>query len=49
MWLGGTPLCVQFMRLFDLVENKSSTVADMFSLRWGEGGEAWKWWRRSWT
>ncbi|GAU10981.1 hypothetical protein TSUD_112740 [Trifolium subterraneum] len=31
-WLGGTPLCVRFGRLFDLVVNKSSTVAEMWSL-----------------
>lgn len=37
LWLGGTLLCVQFRCLFDLVENKSSTVVDMFSLSWGVG------------
>ena len=42
-WLGGIPFCV---RLFDSAENKSSSVATMFSLGWEEGGEAWKWLRR---
>ncbi|MCH92691.1 cysteine-rich receptor-like protein kinase, partial [Trifolium medium] len=40
-WLGGTPLCVRFRRLFDLAENKSSTVVEMTSLGWEAGGEAW--------
>ncbi|GAU23620.1 hypothetical protein TSUD_386090 [Trifolium subterraneum] len=30
-------------RLFDLAENKSFTVAEMFSLGWGAVGEAWVW------
>jgi hypothetical protein len=34
-WLEGIPFCVRFCRLFDLIENKSSTVADMCSLGWG--------------
>ncbi|GAU35673.1 hypothetical protein TSUD_162450 [Trifolium subterraneum] len=32
-WLGGRPLCERFGRLFDLVENKSCTVAEMLSLQ----------------
>ena len=32
LWLGGSSLCVRFKRLFDLIENKSSTVVDMFVL-----------------
>jgi hypothetical protein len=32
--------------LLHLADNKTVTVEDMFSLDWGEGGEAWKWWRR---
>jgi len=43
------PLCVRFRRLYDLSENKSSTMAQMFDWGWGEGGEAWKWRRRLWT
>jgi hypothetical protein len=31
-WLDETSLFARFMRLFDLAVNKSSTVADMFSL-----------------
>jgi len=31
-WLEDTPLCVWFMRLFDLVENKSSSVVTIFFL-----------------
>ncbi|MCI58784.1 receptor-like kinase, partial [Trifolium medium] len=49
-WVDGTPLCERFGRLFDLAENKSATVAEMFSLGWGAGGEAWVWQRqlRAW-
>ncbi|GAU37007.1 hypothetical protein TSUD_150430 [Trifolium subterraneum] len=45
-----TPLCERFGRLFDLVENKSVSVAEMFLLGWGTGGEAWLWRRplRAW-
>jgi hypothetical protein len=42
-WLGGVPFCVRFNRLFELVENKSTSVASMYSLGWEEGGEAWMW------
>jgi len=38
-WLGGAPLCVRFRRLFNLAENKSSMVVDIFSLGWGVGDE----------
>ncbi|MCI18579.1 DNA-directed RNA polymerase, partial [Trifolium medium] len=48
-WLEGTPLCVRFRRLFDLSVNKSSMVAEMFSLGWGIGGEAWEWRRQLWA
>ncbi|KAK2457253.1 hypothetical protein QL285_004548 [Trifolium repens] len=48
-WLGGVPLCERFGRLFDLAENKSSTVAEMFSLGWEVGGEAWVWRRQLWV
>ena len=37
-WLGDVPLCRQFSCLFDLAMNKLSTVANMFSLGWEEGG-----------
>ncbi|PNX85591.1 receptor-like kinase, partial [Trifolium pratense] len=36
------PLCERFGRLFQLAETKSRTVAEMFALGWGEGGEAWE-------
>ncbi|GAU16239.1 hypothetical protein TSUD_298710 [Trifolium subterraneum] len=45
-WLGGVPLCERFGRLFDLAENKSSTVAEMSFLGWGYEGEAWEWRRQ---
>ncbi|MCI31875.1 receptor-like kinase, partial [Trifolium medium] len=45
-WLGGIPLCVKFGRLFELAENKSSTVAKMYQLWWETGGEAWEWRRQ---
>ncbi|GAU38071.1 hypothetical protein TSUD_318650 [Trifolium subterraneum] len=40
----------RFERLFDLAENKSATVAEMFALGWEAGGEAWVWRRllRGW-
>ncbi|AES76725.1 hypothetical protein MTR_6g086200 [Medicago truncatula] len=36
-WIGDVPLCQRFSRLFDLVENKSISVATLFSLGWEEG------------
>jgi hypothetical protein len=48
-WVGEVPLCSRFARLFDLSTNKLSTVADMFSLGWEVGGEAWRWRRRLWA
>jgi hypothetical protein len=42
-------LCERFGRLFDLAENKSSTVAEMFSAGWEAGGEAWVWRRQLWV
>ncbi|MCH81729.1 receptor-like kinase, partial [Trifolium medium] len=42
-WVEGTPLCERFRRLFDLAENKSASVAEMFSLGWGTGVAAWAW------
>jgi hypothetical protein len=48
-WLGGVPLCERFRRLFDLAENKSCTVAEMFSAGWEVGGEAWVWRRQLWV
>jgi hypothetical protein len=38
LWLDETPLCQRFPRLFDLAENGSSTVAEVFRLGWGIGG-----------
>ncbi|GAU40791.1 hypothetical protein TSUD_348880 [Trifolium subterraneum] len=40
-WTAETPLCERFGRLFDLAETKSATMAEMFALGWGDGGEAW--------
>jgi len=37
-WLGLVPLCVRYCRLFDLYENKSITVANLFSLGVAQGG-----------
>ena len=47
-WLGDVPLCRHFSRLFDLSLNKSSTVAEMFSLGWEDGGAAWGCRRHLW-
>ena len=48
-WLGDMPLRASYPRLYDLSDNKVSTVAHMYALGWGEGGEAWKWRRRLWA
>lgn len=48
-WLGEVPLCKRFTRLFDLASNKLSTVAEMHTLGWEEGGVAWRWRRRLWV
>jgi len=48
-WIGGTPPSVRFHRLFDLVENKTITVANLFSLDLVQGGEEWSWRRRLWA
>ncbi|MCH83355.1 putative non-LTR retroelement reverse transcriptase, partial [Trifolium medium] len=49
-WVDGTTLRERFGRLFDLAENKSASVAEMFVRGWGTGGEAWVWRRqlRAW-
>ena len=48
-WLGDVPFSRRFSRLFDLVVEKSITVASMFAHGWEEGGEAWRWRRRLWV
>ncbi|RHN51538.1 putative reverse transcriptase zinc-binding domain-containing protein [Medicago truncatula] len=48
-WLGSVSFCERFPRLFDLSENKSITVAGLFSLGVERGGEAWEWRRRLWA
>ncbi|GAU34960.1 hypothetical protein TSUD_312910 [Trifolium subterraneum] len=48
-WLGGSPLCERFGRLFGLAENKSCSVAEMFSMGWEVGGDAWVWRRQLWV
>ncbi|GAU22997.1 hypothetical protein TSUD_98260 [Trifolium subterraneum] len=51
-WLGGVPLSVKYMRLFDLSLNKHRTVAEMRELGWAGGGQlgcgavGYKWWWR---
>jgi len=45
-WVGDVAFCRRFARLYDLASNKFSTVVDMFSLGWEQGGEAWSWRRR---
>ncbi|GAU51648.1 hypothetical protein TSUD_414700 [Trifolium subterraneum] len=45
-WLDDCSLARSFGRLFDLAENKLTTVHDMYEAGWGVGGEAWKWRRR---
>ncbi|MCI58338.1 putative non-LTR retroelement reverse transcriptase related protein, partial [Trifolium medium] len=45
-WVDGAPLWERFGRLFDLAEAKSASVAEMFALGWGAGGDAWVWRRQ---
>ncbi|CAJ2673056.1 unnamed protein product [Trifolium pratense] len=49
-WVDGISLRERFGRLFDLAENKSVLVAEMFLRGWEAGGEAWEWRRqlRAW-
>ncbi|CAJ2662883.1 unnamed protein product [Trifolium pratense] len=46
-WVDGISFRERFGRLFDLAENKSASVAEMFSRGWEVGGEAWEW-RHRW-
>ena len=48
-WCGGSPFSVRFRRLFDLAENKTISVAEMFSLGVEQGGEGWRWRHRLWA
>jgi hypothetical protein len=48
-WLGDVPLRTRFSRLFDLANNKLSTVADLFALGWETEGGAWNWRRPLWV
>ena len=45
-WIDGMILKSNFSRLVYLIDNKMTTVADMYSLGWWEGGKTWKWRRR---
>ncbi|CAJ2631793.1 unnamed protein product [Trifolium pratense] len=49
-WVDGISLRERYGRLFDLAENKSASVAEMFMRGWEVGGEAWEWRRqlRAW-
>ena len=49
IWVGNVPLWDMFRRLFKLSDTKMSSVAQMFALGWGKGGEVWKWKRRLWA
>jgi hypothetical protein len=46
-WIVGSPLCKRFPCLFDLAENKTITVASLFSMGMDQGGEGWR--RRLWA
>ena len=48
-WIGGSPLSVWFHRLFELAENKTITVANLFSMGLARDGEGWSWRRRLWA
>jgi hypothetical protein len=43
MWLDGSTLEVCVSRLFEVVDNKLETVAEMHFLGLEVNGEAWKW------
>jgi hypothetical protein len=45
-WIDGFTLEACFNRLFELADNKLTTVANMHFLGWEVNGEAWKWRRR---
>ncbi|MCI05832.1 YIPF1-like protein, partial [Trifolium medium] len=42
-WVDGIPFKSQFSRLFELSLDKDGTVADVFRLGWGYGGNGWRW------
>jgi hypothetical protein len=48
-WLDGIPSSERFGRLFDLAENKLSTVAEMSSKGLEARGKAWVWRRQLWV
>jgi hypothetical protein len=48
-WLDEIPLSERFERLFDLAENKLSTIVEMSSSGWEAGGKAWVWRRQLWV
>jgi len=45
-WVGDVPLRLKYPRLFDLVMDKESKVADMGRWGWTVDGRAWEWRRR---
>ena len=47
-WIGEGPRCECFRRLFDLTENKSMSVANLFSVDSEQWRVLWKWMRRLW-
>jgi len=47
-WLGEGPLCERYRRLFELTENKTMSVADLFSVESERWGDLWRWRRRLW-
>jgi len=48
-WVGSSPLCVQFRRLFNLAVHKSISVPKMFLLGCEDEGAGWQWRRRLWA
>jgi len=47
-WIGEVPLCDRFCQLFDLTENKSLSVANLFSVDSEQWRVLWRWRRRLW-
>jgi len=48
-WIGGVPLCERYSRLFDLSENKTIIVVNLFSVSSDHWGDVWRWRRRLWA
>jgi hypothetical protein len=49
-WLAGAPLSIRFRHLYDLsLHRLCMVIAEMSTLGWAEGGEAWAWRQQLWA